>query len=592
MPKNLLLADDSITIQKVVGITFAGEDFKITAVDNGEDAIARARELRPDVILADVVMPRRNGYEVCEAIKTDPALQHIPVLLLAGTFESFDESRARAVRADGHIAKPFESQALINKVKELLGGALPKAEAAHEMQAVADSRQAVVPVPGASAAAPAPRPASVPAASAPRAPAPPQPGGSASVRPPVGAPPPGRAPMPGILPVAAMPRAAIPPGVRSPPPGIPPGVRPPVRPPPGLRPPVPVPVPPAPGAARSPVAPLFGSRSASPEQPSGVPGARPPFGGPAAYPRSAALPSVPVPAPPTAAPSASPAGAEARPAKPPSAAPRPSSPGFGAPAQKPAPPSAVAASPQSPGEDDWSDLDVSDAAAGPTRGVDSAAPGVRAASTPVALPSAPSSPVAAAEVVALDDLDFGEPSPFAAPPRPAVEHAPEQPEAIDLPMLEAEEEIELVPKAEETGHQPEAKATPVAAPPLEPGASSSLTLTPDRAPAPPLAFASEADLDVATPPASLPTPIPSSRPRVALAPPGEGAALQAATPMAATPGTPPAAAAPDGGEAQLRDALSHASREVIERIAWEVVPQLAETIIREQLDRLVKDRQR
>jgi hypothetical protein len=62
--------------------------------------------------------------------------------------------------------------------------------------------------------------------------------------------------------------------------------------------------------------------------------------------------------------------------------------------------------------------------------------------------------------------------------------------------------------------------------------------------------------------------------------------------MAATPGAPSAAAAPDGGEAQLRDALSHASREVIERIAWEVVPQLAETIIREQLDRLVKDRQR
>src|ERR687888_376102 len=122
MPKNLLLADDSITIQKVVGITFAGEDFRITAVDNGEDAIARARELKPDVILADVVMPRRNGYEVCEAIKADLSLKHIPVLLLAGTFEAFDEGRARAAKADGHISKPFESQALINKVKELVGG--------------------------------------------------------------------------------------------------------------------------------------------------------------------------------------------------------------------------------------------------------------------------------------------------------------------------------------------------------------------------------------------------------------------------------------------------------------------------------------
>src|SRR5512138_3222278 len=120
MPKNLLLADDSITIQKVVGITFANEDFTVTAVGNGEDAIARARELRPDVILADVVMPRKNGYEVCEAVKADPSLKHIPVLLLAGTFEAFDEARARGARADGHIAKPFESQALINKVKELV----------------------------------------------------------------------------------------------------------------------------------------------------------------------------------------------------------------------------------------------------------------------------------------------------------------------------------------------------------------------------------------------------------------------------------------------------------------------------------------
>ncbi|HET9553738.1 MAG TPA: response regulator, partial [Anaeromyxobacteraceae bacterium] len=127
MPKTLLLADDSITIQKVVAITFANEDYAVTSVDNGEDAVAKARALRPDVVLADVVMPRRNGYEVCEALKGDAATASIPVILLTGTFEAFDENRARAVGADAHIQKPFESQALINKVKELVEGAAPVA---------------------------------------------------------------------------------------------------------------------------------------------------------------------------------------------------------------------------------------------------------------------------------------------------------------------------------------------------------------------------------------------------------------------------------------------------------------------------------
>ena len=120
MPKTLLLADDSITIQRVVGITFANEDYEITTVDNGEDAVTKAKEIKPDIILADVIMPKKNGYEVCQLVKNDPDLGHVPVLLLAGTFEAFDENRAREVGANGHITKPFESQALIDKVNELV----------------------------------------------------------------------------------------------------------------------------------------------------------------------------------------------------------------------------------------------------------------------------------------------------------------------------------------------------------------------------------------------------------------------------------------------------------------------------------------
>ena len=135
MPKTLLLADDSVTIQKVVGISFANEDVTLVTVDNGDDAISKARETRPDIVLADVVMPGKNGYEVCEAIKADPDLAATPVLLLTGTFETFDEARAEQAGANGHITKPFEAQSLVDQVNELLaaatapaGGPAPSAE--------------------------------------------------------------------------------------------------------------------------------------------------------------------------------------------------------------------------------------------------------------------------------------------------------------------------------------------------------------------------------------------------------------------------------------------------------------------------------
>ncbi len=132
MPKTLLLADDSVTIQKVVGISFANEDIKLVTVDNGTDAIARAREMRPDIVLADVVMPGKNGYEVCEAIKSDPSLASVPVLLLTGTFETFDEERAAQVGADGHITKPFEAQALVDQVNSRLAEAAANAPLSQE----------------------------------------------------------------------------------------------------------------------------------------------------------------------------------------------------------------------------------------------------------------------------------------------------------------------------------------------------------------------------------------------------------------------------------------------------------------------------
>ena len=120
MPVTLLLADDSVVIQKLVGLSFANEDIEIITVDNGDDAVSRANECKPDLILADVVMPGLNGYEVCSAIRNNPELTTTPVLLLTGTFEAFDEGRANDVGATGHITKPFEAQVLVDRVTAIL----------------------------------------------------------------------------------------------------------------------------------------------------------------------------------------------------------------------------------------------------------------------------------------------------------------------------------------------------------------------------------------------------------------------------------------------------------------------------------------
>ena len=120
MQRTLLLADDSVTIQRVIELTFADEDVRVVAVGDGDEAIAALDEAPPDIVLADVGMPGRNGYEVAQHIRDTPHLSHIPVLLLTGAFEPVDQIRAADVGCAGVLAKPFEPQLVIGRVKELL----------------------------------------------------------------------------------------------------------------------------------------------------------------------------------------------------------------------------------------------------------------------------------------------------------------------------------------------------------------------------------------------------------------------------------------------------------------------------------------
>jgi len=121
VPQTLLLADDSVTIQRVIELTFADEDINVVAVSDGDQAIARLDTMPPDIVLVDVGMPGRSGYDVADHVKHTPHLSHIPVVLLTGAFEPVDEVKANAIGCDGVLAKPFEPQNVISRVKELLG---------------------------------------------------------------------------------------------------------------------------------------------------------------------------------------------------------------------------------------------------------------------------------------------------------------------------------------------------------------------------------------------------------------------------------------------------------------------------------------
>jgi len=120
MRHTILLADDSPTIQRLVNQTFADTRFDIVTVNNGDAAIRKFDEIEPDVVLADIYMPGKNGYEVCAYIKAHASLSGTPVVLLVGAFDAFDEATATQAGAAAHITKPFEPRALIELVTSTL----------------------------------------------------------------------------------------------------------------------------------------------------------------------------------------------------------------------------------------------------------------------------------------------------------------------------------------------------------------------------------------------------------------------------------------------------------------------------------------
>ncbi|HEU5058025.1 MAG TPA: response regulator [Kofleriaceae bacterium] len=165
MSKTILCADDSATMQKVAEITFGGSDYKYVGARSADEAVKLARSERPALILADAIMPGKTGYDLCKAIKSDPDLASIPVLLMCGNSQAYDNARGEQSGADGHVVKPWDTQVLLDKVAETLGRVATEGVA--KLGAGAVAAAAAAPAAAARpAAAAASKPAAQPAAAA------------------------------------------------------------------------------------------------------------------------------------------------------------------------------------------------------------------------------------------------------------------------------------------------------------------------------------------------------------------------------------------------------------------------------------------
>ena len=133
MPVTLLAVDDSVTMRKVLEMTFAGEDYRVVTADSADSALALARTERPAVVLADATLEGKSGYDLAQVVKRE--MPNVPVVVLSSKLHPYDPAKGQAAHVDDHIDKPFDTQQLIDKVRALLSA--PSAQASPKPPAVA-----------------------------------------------------------------------------------------------------------------------------------------------------------------------------------------------------------------------------------------------------------------------------------------------------------------------------------------------------------------------------------------------------------------------------------------------------------------------
>jgi CheY-like chemotaxis protein len=142
----ILLVDDSPHAQRMGERILSEEGYEVVTVSNADSALIRLDDVDPDVVLADVVMPGRTGYEICQYLKMSPRHRHVRVILTAGVMETLDEAAAARVETDGILRKPFEASALIAAVKPLAEAAAQDRAALVPRETGAKDRVSVVAV--------------------------------------------------------------------------------------------------------------------------------------------------------------------------------------------------------------------------------------------------------------------------------------------------------------------------------------------------------------------------------------------------------------------------------------------------------------
>lgn len=121
MAKKILLVDDEKDLVETLSFRLEGQNYEVTKAYDGKEGLDKARTLKPDLIILDLMLPKMDGYKVCAMLKHDPRYMKIPIILFTARAEESDKKLGEDVGADAYVTKPFESQVLLGKIKELLG---------------------------------------------------------------------------------------------------------------------------------------------------------------------------------------------------------------------------------------------------------------------------------------------------------------------------------------------------------------------------------------------------------------------------------------------------------------------------------------